>query len=100
MKCNRVKLEGVQFNDSLYISYALADADYKSRLVSLKLLPLSLSREVSDLKFLFRCRLGLYDLDLSKFITVYIPTRRTRRATKRPLYNSSYYKTETFAQTM
>ena len=50
-----------------------------------------------DLSFLFKCRQGFYSLDLSDFCSEYCPIRRTRRASKGPLYNLPSCETETFA---
>ena len=58
---------------------------------------LSLRREILDFSFLFKCRQGSYSLDLSDFCSEYCPVRRTRRASKGPLYNVPSCKTETFA---
>ena len=94
-KRNLVKLEGVQRRATRYI--LCSDDDYKSRLVSLKLLPLSLRRELIDLNFLIKCRLGLYDIDLTRYLTTYNPPQRTRQGSKGPLYNASKFRTESFA---
>ena len=40
---------------------------------------------------------GFYSLELSDFCSEYCPIRRTRRASKGPLYNLPSFKTETFA---
>ena len=70
---------------------------FKDRLSACGLMPLSLRREMLDLSFLFKCRQGFYSLDLSHFCSEYCPIRRTRRASKGPLYNLPSFKTETFA---
>ena len=94
-KENLMKIEGVQRRATRFI--LRSDIDCKDRLSACGLMPLSLRREMLDLSFLFKCRQGFYSLDLSDFCSEYCPIRRTRRASKGPLYNLPSFKTETFA---
>ena len=94
-KENLTKIEGVQRRATRFI--LRSDIDYKDTLSACGLMPLSLRREMLDLSFLFKCRQGFYSLDLSDFCSEYCPIRRTRRASKGPLYNLPSFKTETFA---
>ena len=53
-KKNLIKIEGVQRRAARFI--VRSDMDYKGRLASFSLLPLSLRREMLDIIFLFKCR--------------------------------------------
>ncbi len=66
-KHNVIRLEGVQRRASNFILH-YPGLDYKERLTQLNLLPLATRREINDLTFFFRCKYGLYDIDLSKFV--------------------------------
>ena len=66
-KHNVQLLEGVQRRATKFIMH-YPDQDYKARLTSLNILPLSLRRDKIDLLFFFRCKSGHYDLDINKFV--------------------------------
>jgi len=60
-------LEGVQRRATKFILH-YPDQDYKERLTSLDLLPLTLRRDKFDLLFFYRCKEGHYDLDINNFV--------------------------------
>ena len=51
---------------------------YKERLIELNLLPLEYRREISDLIFFFKSKVGLVTTDLRKFLCTFKPRYRTR----------------------
>ena len=53
-----------------------SNASYKERLVQLNLLPLNYWLEYLDLVFFFKCKSGLYAIDLSKYVTFSAGTTR------------------------
>lgn len=68
-KKNLIEIEGVQHSAIRFI--VRSDMDYKGRLVSCGLLPLSLRREILNL--LFKCRQGLHALDPCNFANEFDP---------------------------
>lgn len=66
-KRNMGLVEGVQRRATKFILH-YPDLDYKSRLDSLVLLPLSLRREIQDLVYFFKCKTGHYDMTLDTFV--------------------------------
>ena len=93
---HKIKIEGVQRRATRFI--VRPNMDYKGRLVSCSLLPLSLRREMLDITFLFKCRQGLQALDPSDVANQFHPMRRTRRSDKGPIYTLPLCKTGTFAK--
>ena len=67
--------------------------DYKNRLVTLKMLPLSYRREMSDLNFMYKCTNGGIDLDVSKYVIF-----RERRGDPMVMQSLSFCRTETFCR--
>ena len=65
-KHNVQVLEGVQRRATKFILH-YPDQDYKERLTSLKLLPLTLRRDKFDLLFFYKCKEGHYDLNIDNF---------------------------------
>ena len=61
-------LEGVQRRATKFILKDY-DSPYILRLKKLKLLPISYWLEIKDLIFFFKCKQGLYDLDISCYVT-------------------------------
>ena len=93
-KRNLLKLERVQRRATRFIT---SDSDYKSRLKSCNLLPLSFRRELLDLFFLFKCKIGLICIDILKYLSPFNPLRNTRNAAKGPLFSPKFCNTETYA---
>lgn len=60
-------IESVQRQATKFILH-YPDMDYKERLTSLELLPLSFRRELCDLNFFHRCQMGRYDLNSDKYV--------------------------------
>ena len=69
-KHNIQVLEGVQRRATKFILH-YPDQDYKERLSSLDLLPLTLRRDKFDLQFFYRCKEGHYDLNVNNYVKFY-----------------------------
>ena len=63
-----------------------SDVDYKARLVSCSLLPISVRREMFDVTFMFKCRQRRHVLNPSDFFNESHPMRCIRRSDKGPIY--------------
>ena len=59
--------EGVQRRATKFILNYPSDC-YKERLTKLNLLPLEYRRDMKDLIFLFKCKLGLFNIELSDYV--------------------------------
>ena len=80
-KQNVQLIEGVQRRATKFIMH-YPDMDYKERLTSLDLLPLSSRRELNDLNFFYRCKLGQYDLDVNKYVVFNSDNQQNRPTTR------------------
>ncbi len=65
---NILLLESVQRRSTKFIC-GYTEANYRDRLVQLKLLPVNYWLEYLDLIFFFKCKLGIYTIDLSNYLT-------------------------------
>ena len=63
----KLMLEGVQRGATKFILNYPSDC-YKERLTKLNLLPLEYRRDMKDLIFLFKCKLGLFNIELSDYV--------------------------------
>ena len=77
---------------------------YKERLIELNLLPLEYRREISDLIFFFKSKVGLVTTDLRKFLYTFKPKYRTRNYDPNNYYltyghNQDYYRHSYFIRT-
>ena len=79
-ECNLQLIEGIQRRATNYILH-YPDLDYRERLTKLKLLPLSLRREIMDLTFFLECKLDLCDHNLNNFV-VFNSTFQNRPTTR------------------
>ena len=61
-------LESVQRRSTKFIC-GYTEVNYRDRLVQLKLLPVSYWLEYLDLIFFFKCKVGIYTIDLSNYLT-------------------------------
>jgi hypothetical protein len=66
-KCNRTKLERVQRAATRYI-LKYPNMNYTERLDKLKLLPLSLRRDMLDVRFFYKCLNGYNTLNVNEFV--------------------------------
>ena len=77
-------LERVQRRASKYIlapgGACFADLSYRDRLIKLDLIPVSYWFEYLDLVFFYKCRDGLFNLDILKYVTPYSKSRVTRNS--------------------
>ena len=73
---NILLIESIQRRATKFLC-KYSNASYKERLVLLNLLPLNYWLEYLDLVFFFKCKTGLYAIDLSKYVT--FATASTRR---------------------
>ena len=88
-------LEGVQRRATKFIlqNYELS---YLERLRKLNLLPISYWLEIKDLIFFFKCKQGLYDLDISSFVTFSSHRSSRTRSSKDNLLQVNPCKTSLF----
>ena len=88
-------LEGVQRRATKFIlqNYELS---YLERLRKLNLLPISYWLEIKDLIFFFKCKQGLYDLDISSFVTFSSNRSSRTRSSKDNLLQVNPCKTSLF----
>ncbi len=66
---NILLLESVQRRSTKFICGYKTEANYRDRLVQLKLLPVNYWLEYLDLIFFFKCKVGIYTIDLSNYLT-------------------------------
>ena len=91
---NAKKIEGVQRRATKYI-LGYQDLEYKDRLNTLNLMPLSFRREIGDLVFFFRCLHGDYELDTRDYVSFVSPTgMHTRSASDTFKLKVNFCKTE------
>jgi hypothetical protein len=88
-------MEGVQRRATKFIlqNYELS---YLERLRKLNLLPISYWLEIKDLTFFFKCKQGLYDLDISSFVTFSSNRSSRTRSSKDNLLQVNPCKTSLF----
>ena len=93
-------LERVQGRASKYIlapgGACFADLSYRDRLIKLDLIPVSYWFEYLDLVFFYKCRNGLFNLDILKYVTPYSKSRVTRNSFISIDYKPNLTKTSTF----
>ena len=93
-------LERVQRRASKYIlaprGACFADLSYRDRLIKLDLIPVSYWFEYLDLVFFYKCRNGLFNLDILKYVTPYSKSRVTRNSFISIDYKPNLTKTSTF----
>ena len=77
-------LERVQRRASKYIlapgGVCFADLSYRDRLIILDLIPVSYWFEYLDLVFFYKCRNGLFNFNIFKYVTPYSKSRVTRNS--------------------
>ena len=85
-KRNLQLIEGIQRRATNYILH-YPDLDYRERLTKLKLLPLSIRREIIDLTFFLKSKLDLCGLNLNNFVVFNsaLQNRPTTRSSADPL---------------
>ena len=73
-----------------------ADLSYRDRLIKRDLIPVSYWFEYLDLVFFYKCRNGLFNLDILKYVTPYSKSRVTRNSFISIDYKPNLTKTSTF----
>jgi hypothetical protein len=91
-------LEGVQRRATKFI-LRNCELPYLERLTKLNLLPISYWLEIKDLIFSYNCKQGLYDLDISSFITFSSNRSSSTRSSKDNLLQVNPFKTSLFRNT-
>ena len=88
-------IEGVQRRASKFIlqDYELP---YPERLKKLNLLPISYWMELKDLVFFFKCKHGLFDLDISSFVTFSSNSSSHTRSSSDNLLHVNHCRTSLF----
>jgi len=94
-KRNLTLIEAVQRRSTKYILGRLDSQDYKQRLESLDILPLSYRREILDIKFLFKAFQSEIDIDIMNYIT--IARNSTREGIDGTKLQLPTFKTESYA---
>ena len=89
-------LERIQRRATKFILWYYADLSYKDRLVKLNLLPLSYWFEYLDLLYFFKCRIKLYNIDVSSYVTPCSLSFRSTRSTTSSDYRPNSCKTSTY----
>ena len=93
-------LERVQRRASKYIlapgGACFADLSYRDRLIKLDLIPVSYWFEYLDLVIFYKCRNGLFNFDIFKYVTPYSKSRVTRNSFISIYYKPNLTKTSTF----
>ena len=74
---HRALLENSQRRATKFMLNYPKNLTYKERLIELNLLPLEYRREISDLIFFFKSKVGLVATDLRKFLCTFKPRYRT-----------------------
>lgn len=98
-KGNKVKLERVQRAATRFI-LNYPNMSYVQRLVKLNLLPLSIRRDILDLKFFYKCMNNNIDIDINNFVTFVCNstiTRHTRNSCDPSLLRIPLCRTNTFS---
>ena len=101
---HRALLENTQRRATKFMLNYPKNLTYKERLIELNLLPLEYRREISDLIFFFKSRVGLVTTDLRKFFCTFKPRYRTRNYDPNNYYltyvhNQDYYRQSYFIRT-
>ena len=93
-------LERVQRRASKYIlapgGACFADLSYRDRLIILDLIPVSYWFEYLDLVFFYKCRNGLFNFDIFKYVTPYSKSKVTRNSFISIDYKPNLTQTSTF----
>ena len=76
-------VEAVQRRATKYITHDYT-SDYKTRLIKCNLLPLSFSKEVNDICFLYKCIHLFYNIDIRHILSFYDATTSRTRLGQRP----------------
>ena len=66
----KLMLEGVQRRATRFISDYPYHTEYKERLIKLKNLALDVRRNMKDLLFFFKCRIGFLEIQLSDYCRI------------------------------
>jgi hypothetical protein len=67
-RSNVIKIERIQRSATRFI-LNYPNSDYKERLQTLNIMPLSYRREILDITFLYKCINGHFNVDISKFVS-------------------------------
>ena len=102
---HRTLLENTQRRATKFMLNYPKNLTYKERLIELNLLPLEYRREISDLIFFFKSKVGLVTTDLRKFLCTFKPRYRTRNYDPNNYYltyvhNQDYYRHSYFIRTV
>ena len=73
-----------------------ADLSYRDMLIKFDLIPISYWFEYLDLVFFYKCRNGLFNFDIFKYVTPYSKSRVTRNSFINIDYKPNLTKTSTF----
>ena len=101
---HRALLENIQCRATKFLLNYPKNLTYKERLIELNLLPLAYQREISDLIFFFKSKVGLIKTDLRKFLCTFKPRYKTRNYDPNNYYltcvhNQDYYRHSYFIRT-
>ncbi len=77
------RIESVQRRATKYITSDY-NSDYKTRLLKCNLLPLSYSKEVNDICFLYKCIHQIYNIDIRQILSFYDAAHSRTRLGQRP----------------
>ena len=95
-------LEGIQRQATNFILHDY-ELSYVGRLKKLNLIPLSYWHEIKDIIFLYKCKYGMYEIDINQYITQ--PLHHSTRSSsgdlrpnlcKTSLFRNSYFNTIVF----